>query len=153
METQEVVRLSAALERIARLVRAAELPGELSSVAASTLYALATEGPTRLTLLAAAEHVTQPAMTQLVRRLEREGLVERRDDPSDGRAVLVTITDAGVALSAQRRAARADALGAVLDELGPGERDALAAAVPALEHLAAAPAPVGARTSASTTAR
>lgn len=153
METQEVVRLSAALERIARLVRAAELPGELSSVAASTLYALATEGPTRLTLLAAAEHVTQPAMTQLVRRLEREGLVERRDDPSDGRAVLVTITDAGVALSAERRAARADALAAVLDELGPDERDALAAAVPALEHLAAAPAPVGARTPASTTAR
>ncbi|SDH63719.1 DNA-binding transcriptional regulator, MarR family [Agrococcus jejuensis] len=148
METSEVVRLSAALERIARLVRGAELPGGLSSVAASTLYALATEGPTRLTLLAAAEHVTQPAMTQLVRRLEREGLVERRDDPSDGRAVLVTITDAGASLSAERRAARADALATVLDDLGPGERAALAAAVPALEHLAAAPTP--ARTPAST---
>lgn len=141
MEIGEVGRLSAALERIARLVRGAELPGGLSSVAASTLFALATEGPTRLTTLAATEHVTQPAMTQLVRRLERDGLVERRSDPSDGRAVLVTITDAGAALSAERRTARAEALAAVLADLAREERDALAAAIPALEHLAAAPAP------------
>lgn len=156
METQEVVRLSAALERITRALRAGELPGALSSVAASTLYVLATEGPKRLTLLAAAEHVTQPAMTQLVRRLEREGLVERRGDPSDGRAVLVTITDAGASLSAERRAARADALAIVLDDLDVDERQALAAAVPALERLAATPvptAPAAPAAPASTTAR
>ena len=140
METQEVARLSTALERIARLVRGADLPGGLSSVAASTLYALAIEGPTRLTTLADAEHVSQPAMTQLVRRLEREGLVERRHDPSDGRAVLVAITDAGAALSAERRAARADALAAVLAGVDADERATLAAALPALEHLAANPA-------------
>ena len=139
MQRQEIARLSAALERITRLVRATDLPGGLSSVAASALYALAVDGPVRLTALAAAEHVTQPAMTQLVQRLERDGLVERLPDPADGRAVLVTITDAGAALSAERRAARADALAAVLDDLGPDEHDALAAAVPALEHLAAAP--------------
>ncbi|WP_217496019.1 MarR family winged helix-turn-helix transcriptional regulator [Agrococcus sp. SGAir0287] len=141
MELQDVARLSAALERIARRVRGADLPGGLSSIAASTLYVLATEGPTRLTALADAEHVTQPAMTQLVRRLEREGLVERRHDPSDGRAVLVAATDAGAALSAERRAARADALAAVLEEVDADERAALAAALPALEHLAANPAP------------
>lgn len=140
MQSGEVVRLSAAFERITRLVRAADLPGGLSSVAASTLFTLATDGPVRLTALATAEHVTQPAMTQLVGRLEREGLVERRHDPSDGRAVLVAITDAGAALSAERRAARAAALEHVLRELGPDERRALAAAVPALEHLASTPA-------------
>ncbi|WP_344339264.1 MarR family winged helix-turn-helix transcriptional regulator [Agrococcus versicolor] len=152
MQQQEIVRLSAALERITRLVRAADLPGGLSSVAASALYALAVDGPVRLTALAAAEHVTQPAMTQLVQRLERDGLVERLPDPADGRAVLVTITDAGAALSAERRAARAGALAAVLDDLGPDELVALAAAVPALEHLAAAPirtAPVAASGAAS----
>jgi DNA-binding MarR family transcriptional regulator len=32
-------------------------------------------------------------MTELVRRLERDGLVERRPDPSDGRAALVLLTE------------------------------------------------------------
>ena len=37
-------------------------------------------------------------MTQLVGRMEREGLVVRLIDPEDGRATLVAITDAGRAL-------------------------------------------------------
>ena len=40
-------------------------------------------------------------MTQLVSRLEREGLVIRLIDPEDARATLVAITDAGSALRAE----------------------------------------------------
>jgi DNA-binding MarR family transcriptional regulator len=42
--------------------------------------------------------VTQSAMTQIVTRLERDGLVERRPDPTDGRAVLVSVTPAGTSV-------------------------------------------------------
>src|SRR5579875_988395 len=45
--------------------------------------------------LAAREGITQPAVTQLVNRLERRGYAERRADPEDGRAVLVVATGAG----------------------------------------------------------
>jgi DNA-binding MarR family transcriptional regulator len=39
--------------------------------------------------------MTRPAMAELVDDLERLGIVERRPDPSDGRAKLVSLTDAG----------------------------------------------------------
>lgn len=39
--------------------------------------------------------MTLPAMSELVDDLQRLGIVERRPDPSDGRAKLVCLTDAG----------------------------------------------------------
>src|SRR6201996_8576306 len=52
-------------------------------------------GPRRITELAAEERVTQPAITLLVNRLAERGWVERVSDPSDRRAVLVSLTAAG----------------------------------------------------------
>ena len=49
----------------------------------------------RLTELAAQARMTLPAMSELVDDLERLGIVERRPDPSDGRAKLIQLTDAG----------------------------------------------------------
>src|ERR1700677_3990798 len=60
----------------------------------AVLATVADDGPTRLTGLATAGGITQPAMTQLVGRLERDGLVVRLIDPDDGRATLVDITEA-----------------------------------------------------------
>jgi DNA-binding MarR family transcriptional regulator len=68
------------------------------------------EGPARVTALAAAASIGQPAMTELVQRLERQGLVTRVGDPGDGRAALVTITDAGRALLDDQRRDRRDRL-------------------------------------------
>jgi DNA-binding MarR family transcriptional regulator len=50
--------------------------------------------PRRITELAVDEHVTQPAITLLVNRLQQRGWVQRIADPSDGRAVLVSLTSA-----------------------------------------------------------
>src|ERR1700727_388822 len=69
----------------------------------NVLAALAAEGPSRLTALATVTGIAQPAMTQLVGRMEREGLVVRLIDPEDGRATLVAITDAGRARRAEVR--------------------------------------------------
>jgi DNA-binding MarR family transcriptional regulator len=58
----------------------------------------------RLTELATQARMTLPAMSELVDDLERIGIVERRPDPSDGRAKLICLTDAGwQAMSTGRR--------------------------------------------------
>src|SRR6195952_5168254 len=67
----------------------------LSASAALLLNRVYREGPMRLTALAEAEGASQSGMTQLVQRMERQGLLERWSDPDDGRASLVMIGEAG----------------------------------------------------------
>ncbi|MBP0457887.1 MarR family winged helix-turn-helix transcriptional regulator [Streptomyces montanisoli] len=113
---------------------------DISFSAATTLSRLSRTGPARLTVLAAEEGASQPSMTQLVQRLERQGLVSRVGDPDDGRVVLVSITDAGRALLDERRRTRARRLKALLRTLSPEDGAALTEAarlgMPALRHLA-----------------
>jgi DNA-binding MarR family transcriptional regulator len=127
--------VAAGLERLLALIRWLSPPG-LSLTTAATLSTLERSGPCRLTALAASEGVTQPAMTQLVGRLEESGLAIRSADPADGRAVNVQITDSGRELVARRRAARAERLSALLSMLSRADQDALAAALPAIDALA-----------------
>jgi DNA-binding MarR family transcriptional regulator len=61
----------------------------------SVLHTLSRNGPLRLTDLTATEQLKQPAITSLVARLEQDGLVSRRRDPRDGRAVLLSLTREG----------------------------------------------------------
>jgi DNA-binding MarR family transcriptional regulator len=126
------------LERLFGLFRSLAPPSGLSLTAAATLATLERSGPCRLTSLAAREGVTQPAMTQLVARLQDAGLVTRDPDPSDGRVVQVSITSEGHVTLARRRQARAERLGGLLDRLSPDHRAALAAALPAMDALASA---------------
>ena len=80
---------------------------ELSRTAASVLATLRDIGPRRITELAESEGIAQPTVTTLVGRLERDGLVERRPDPADARAVLVHLSGAGLErLDAMRSRAR-----------------------------------------------
>ena len=110
-------------------------PNSLSLTAASTLRRLADAGTVRLTELAFLEGVTQPAMTQLVSRLEKERLAERVKDASDGRVVLIRITDTGRHALQARRTARADRLHELLAALPDADREAIEAALPALDRL------------------
>ncbi|MGN6246120.1 MAG: MarR family winged helix-turn-helix transcriptional regulator [Motilibacteraceae bacterium] len=128
--------LALVLERLVRVVRQLASAGGLSVPAASTLTRAEREGPQRLTDLAVSQGVSQPGMTQLVGRLERDGLVRRVPSPDDGRVALVEVTAEGRRLVATRRAERAAALGALLAELDPADRTAVHAAVPALARLA-----------------
>jgi DNA-binding MarR family transcriptional regulator len=128
--------VAAALERLIGLFRSLSPPDGLSLTAAATLATLGLSGPRRLTALAAVGGVTQPAMTQLVDRLQRMGLLDRVPDPADGRVVLVRITGEGRELLARRRAVRAERIGGLLEQLSPGERALLAGALPAMDALA-----------------
>jgi DNA-binding MarR family transcriptional regulator len=95
----------------------------LSSTAISVLARLSEEGPARLTALAAAEGVSQPSMSQLVQRLEQQGLATRASDPGDGRATLIAVTDPGRALLAVLRHGRRIRLADLLAAL-PAEDEA-----------------------------
>ncbi|MFF5007227.1 MarR family winged helix-turn-helix transcriptional regulator [Streptomyces phaeochromogenes] len=111
------------------VVRAVTDRRGMSFTAASALARLEREGPARLTALAAAEGVTQPSMTQLVQRLERQALALRIDDPEDGRVTLVAITDTGREVLAERRQERDARLAALLSSLPDEEQQALASAM------------------------
>ncbi|TVT06280.1 MarR family transcriptional regulator [Amycolatopsis bartoniae] len=97
----------------------------LSVTVTACLSRLHREGALRLTALAAAESVSQPSMSQLVQRLQRQGYVTRVDDPSDGRASLVTLTDSGRALLEDRRQGRHERLAELLDALPESDQTAL----------------------------
>ena len=109
---------------------------KLSFTTLSVLDTLAFSGPTRLTELAKNEQISQPGLTQLVTRLEREGLVERRPDPTDGRAVLIHITEDGRQIGQSRHDDRARHLLPLIAQLTPEERQAIAGALPVLSRLA-----------------
>ena len=105
----------------------------------AVLRALLEDGPTRLTELAYWTGVSQPAMTQLVGRMEREGLVVRLIDPEDARATLVEITPAGRAVWAELKVSRRERLAELLDTLSPDEEAtlglAMRVALPLIEQL------------------
>jgi DNA-binding MarR family transcriptional regulator len=134
----DAAALATALEALLTWARRLAPPGGLSLPATAALARLAREGPLGVSALAAAEGVSQPAMSQLVARLEREGLVVRGGRPDDRRSVVVRLTPDGERVVADRRAARAAALAELLEQAPPDDAALVGAAVPALLRLAAA---------------
>lgn len=135
----EEAELSAVLERLVRVLRQVRGGEPLSASAASLLARLERDGPQGVSELARQEGASQPGMTQLVARLEREGFIQRRGGAEDRRVVEVGITADGRKLLASRRSQRAKALRRLLDELPEDDRAAIRAALPALAHLADVP--------------
>ena len=133
---RQLTATAEALDEVARFaIRQLDTLREISFSAAATLSTLASSGPCRLTELAGREGISQPSMTTMVSRLERQGLVERRRDPSDGRIVLVAITGAGQDMLRRRRTERVAFLSSLIGALDPAEQRALADAAAALRHM------------------
>ncbi len=138
---QQAVALSVAegLHRAAiyllRQVRHEDPASGLSPARLSALSVLVFGGPRSLGELAAAEQVRPPSMSRLVRALEEQGLVERRDDPQDGRAIRLRATEAGHALLAEARRRRIERLAATLRHLTLPELKVLQEAVELLSSL------------------
>lgn len=121
----------------AAIIRSSTIPRQMSLTSASTLASLSRLGPQRITELAALQGITQPSMTAVITALEQAGYVERAPDPTDGRAVLVSATEAGEEYLAARRQAMAERIAALARQLPDEDTAALAAAVPALLRLRA----------------
>jgi DNA-binding MarR family transcriptional regulator len=107
----------------------------LSFSTLSVLHTLSRNGPMRLTDLTATEQLKQPAITSLVARLERDGLVARRRDPRDGRAVLLSLTSGGRQVVRSRHADRIARLARLAQRLNDQEREVLAGSARVLARL------------------
>ena len=75
-------------------------------------------------------------VSTLVGRLTDAGLLSRERGPQDARTALLTVTDKATKRIAEFRDLRAELAGQALAALTPRDQETLAAAVPALQHLA-----------------
>jgi DNA-binding MarR family transcriptional regulator len=78
-------------------------------------------------------------MSRVLAALDDAGLLVRTPDPQDARSALVELSSAGRAMIEQLRTERTAVLAERLARLAPEHREALAAALPALEALVAMP--------------
>lgn len=124
MEATDGEQIAAVLHAAAVLLVRHLSYGQGQSLTSSTVLALlADEGPARISVLATSSGVTQPSMTELVGRLQREGLVTRFTDPQDARATLVDITARGRTRLAKLQKSTHDRVVELLDML-PAEDQA-----------------------------
>ena len=106
---------------------------ELSLGSMAVLGALHRRGELTLGELAAHERVQPPSMTRTVNCLEDGGYVVRRPHETDGRQVVVGLTERGRATLLADRARRDAWLAQRLRELTPDERAVLRKAAPLLD--------------------
>jgi len=93
--------------RLRRQMQDASAVGELTSGQASALARIAaTEDALSTSALAAAERVRPQSMAETVAILEKQGLIRRKPDPSDGRRQLIFLTPEGRAYAQGARASR-----------------------------------------------
>ena len=109
--------------------------GDISPSYGSVLVPLFEEDGLRLGELARRSRLSKQTMTELVRRLERDGLVERRADSGDRRAALVCLTGRSRAFEPVAAATLAELDRLVRSRLGGGSIDELKAALRALLEL------------------
>lgn len=127
--------LYVALGRLVRSLRREPGAGPLSVGLVSALRQLVDHGPMRATALAELEGIAGASMTRVLHALEERDLVSRQPDPTDGRALVVHLTEEGRAVITEGSTVRVAALRRRIEALGPDERVALEAAVPVLERL------------------
>lgn len=135
MSDLDVDRLTTVIEDFNTIFIRLPSVRRLNFSALSVLHTLDRNGPLRLTDLLATEQLKQPALTSLVAKLEQDGLLQRRQDPSDGRASLISLTRTGREIVRSRHANRVAELTALVDRLTPEELAVLAGSVDVLHRL------------------
>jgi DNA-binding MarR family transcriptional regulator len=129
--------LWSAMVKLATAMRSAtgNHAGDLTEAQVSILLTLVGRGPLRITELARSERVRTPTMTIALKRLGRLGLIQRLDDSSDLRCVLIGATPLGVERCEHALSVRRAAMHAWLRRLGEEDRVLLQGAVRVLDKL------------------
>lgn len=127
--------LRMAVMRLARRLRHERAEVDLTLTQLSALAALERCGPTTPGHLAAVERVRPPSMTRVLAGLHDRGLIARTPHPTDGRQVLVSVTDEARAMMRADRRRREAWLAQRLSTLDADQRRALREVVPILEAL------------------
>jgi DNA-binding MarR family transcriptional regulator len=127
-ETWQILEALSALTR--ELTRASGEPDDgppMTLTQRLALFEVAVRGPMRLSELADRMRITAPTASRAVDALVDHGLVERRPDPGDRRAVRIDLTRHGRREVDERRARAAAALEPILSALSAKDRAQLAA--------------------------
>lgn len=129
--------LRALVGRLARRLRQTSVVGELTLSQASVLSLLEREGPATPGVLATRERISPQSMGAILISLEALGLVSRTPDPTDGRSLVISLTEAGLQVVQGARRHREERLAhALADHFTAEEQQVLIAALPLLERLA-----------------
>jgi MarR family transcriptional regulator, organic hydroperoxide resistance regulator len=114
-------------------LEAALTPSGLSLAKAGVLHSLAeAPGPVVLSELAKHQNCVRSNITQLIDRLEKDGLVRRRADPDDRRSVRAALTAAGERAYARAMRLLAAEQRAIVSSLSPGDAASLRSALQVL---------------------
>jgi DNA-binding MarR family transcriptional regulator len=131
-------RLRLSVVRLNRRLRSQRTDEMVSLTQISALATLSRCGPMTPSELAASERVRPPSMTRVIAALEEEGLVSRRDHPTDGRQSIIEISPRGTQLLADEASAKERWLDKRLAELTEQERAILARASEIIDRMAGA---------------
>jgi DNA-binding MarR family transcriptional regulator len=133
------IALTAAMRRLRARLRQASLlaPADLTMPQALALARIVEEAPISNAALAAREYMRPQSTHEMVLRLERRGLVERRSDPDDGRKLLIEATPSGRGIVSELMGLRHEWLaGSIERDLSPAEREMLAIAAGLMDRIA-----------------
>jgi DNA-binding MarR family transcriptional regulator len=136
MDVELVARLRGVISRLARQLNATSTDEGLTPTQYSVLGLIAVRGPLGLTELTELEGLNPTMLSRVVRKLDDEGLISRRTDLSDQRAVRVQVTPAGTDVHQRIRTQRTQVLYDCLERLPAEVTDELLRAVPMLEAVA-----------------
>jgi DNA-binding MarR family transcriptional regulator len=101
-------------------------PWDITPAHLRALRTLSRHGTMRLSELSERLEIAPRTATEVVDALESQDLVRRRTDPGDRRATLVEVTEHGVGILAEIRAARGPEAGRIFGRLSPADRAELA---------------------------
>ncbi|MGY1694571.1 DNA-binding transcriptional regulator, MarR family [Geodermatophilus saharensis] len=128
--------LRLAVMRFSRRLRNQRVDTSVTLTHLAALSTLKRHGPMSPGELAAHERVQPPSMTRVVVALEGRGLVTRTPHPTDGRQVVIGLTDAAEELLGEEARAREAWLSGRLHSLTPEKRATLREAAAIMEELA-----------------
>ena len=127
---------------IGELVRATRVADSLPANQAAALGLLERDGPMTTAQLAEICRIRHQSMTVVVQQLVGRGEASSSRHPHDGRAQLVTVTEAGRRAIARDRESRARRLNAVINaRLNDAEKEQLEQVIPLIVRLASAEPP------------
>ena len=129
--------LRALVGRLSRRLRQTSMVGEMTLPQASVLSVLEREGPATPGVLATRERISPQSMGAILISLEALGLVSRTPDPTDGRRLVISLTETGLQVIHGARRQKEERLAqALANNFTNEEQQVLMAALPLLERLA-----------------
>lgn len=133
----DVEELAVAMRVLVRRIRSAapSETNELPWTQRAIMIRLDAEGPTTTAELARAEGVKPQSMGAAIAVLEEMGLVERKPHPTDGRQMIIALTEKGVRVRKDARSAKRTWLAQTLAKLDEKEQESLPVVISLLKRL------------------